>query len=129
MTPAEHALIERARAYVRNLDRPGALPDLIEAVDVLDLERSVAATEQPTTYGLLVAGDYIQATSGRWYEVTGTTLGQDQTTVRVWLKGLGKPVEKFTGQAVTVRRSEMGAAVDVLASVVWSGEQGRRPAA
>lgn len=95
--------------------------ELVAAADLLAAERSHHYTELELTFGQLVAGDSIQSINGRWYEVDRMVVERDQTGVKVWLKGVAKPLEKYTGQSVLVRRSEMGKAADVLASVLWSG--------
>jgi len=65
----------------------------------------------------------------RWYEVTTTVaMIEKPGHVKIWAKGLPKAIEPKAGGPVRVRRGEMGQAVDILASVVWSGQSSPDPA-
>jgi hypothetical protein len=126
VTPAERVVLEVAVRWRRDLASPASEDDLAAAVDVLNAERATPHTEHQLTYGELVAGDQIQSTHGRWFEVDRIAVDQDQTGVHVWLVGVAKPFDKFRGQSVTVRRSALGEAVDMFASVLWSGPDSKQ---
>jgi hypothetical protein len=132
-TPTERIVIEAARALLQaNPDQEGAsLPliwgdlgkawnDLAAAVDALDTEEHAnGPREQELTWGQLVAEDEIQSKDGRWYVVQSATAHPNGLTV-VKLEGIKAFAPKPTGGAVRVRRSEMGQAVDVIATMLWS---------
>lgn len=128
MTPTERAVVEAALRWhhADKPDRQNALTDLAGALVYLETEREGATTDQEKTFGDVSVDDQIKSTSGKWYKVTRTA--RDGSSVRVWLEGVPKPLEKFTGQAVTLRRGESGAAVDTF-TVLWSGPTGRGAAA
>lgn len=120
-TPAERVVLEAVLRWRDDTADRTVLRDLLAASDALADERATPHTEHQLTYGELVAGDQIKSTHGRWFEVDRIAVDQDQTGVHVWLVGVAKPFDKFRGQSVTVRRSETGRAVDMFASVLWSG--------
>lgn len=120
-TPAEAAVIAAAR---RCADPDGEREQraLAEALDALDAQATPG--EVPITWGQVVAGDQLQhAVTKAWHEVLENTLRNGQAAVR--LRAVAKPISRPAGTEVTVRRSEMGAAVDMFASVIWSGPNGR----
>lgn len=128
-TPTERLVLEAAlrwrEDYVSTAHREElATAELFGAVGLLAAERAAGHTEQELTFGQLVADDLIQSANGRWYTVDRMVATPGQSDVKVWLQGVPKPLEKFSGQTVQVRRSGMGKAVDVFASVIWSGTAG-----
>jgi len=128
-TPAERAVLAAARAMLEaDLDQTGAsFPpawgDLEAAVAALDAEEHPAGPdaprEQELTWGQAVATDEVLSANGRWYEVLDIRAKGAQVHVR--FRGLPKPFDKPAADPVRVRRSEMGQAVDMLATVLWSG--------
>jgi hypothetical protein len=120
-TPASRAVLEAALRWREDISNADAQRNLLAAVDHLAAERGEQRSEYRMTYGELVSTDMIQSMNGRWYEVDRLAADPDQTSVKVWLKGIAKPLEKFRGQEVMVRRSATGQAADMLAAVLWSG--------
>jgi hypothetical protein len=131
MTPAERVVVEATIRFVSEVERGQVFWEyeydkLEEAVLLLEAERADPATpkEQDITWGQVVVDDEIySAKTGKWYKVT-TTLAMIEKAghVKVWATGLPKAIEPKAANPVRVRRGEMGKAVDVLASVLWSGQ-------
>lgn len=105
-------------------DLGGPCDDLMAALAALDAATAAAAAEPgaPTeiTWGEVVTTDEVLSGNGRWYEVLeirnldhGVTLVRFKTLPPLFTKGAGDPV--------TVRRSEMGHAVDTLNTILLSG--------
>lgn len=75
-----------------------------------------------TTWGLVVESDEIySAKTGRWYPVRGSVAMPDGTHVKIFAKGLPRPIIKPVGDPVRVRRGPTGKAVDMFA-VIFSGQ-------
>lgn len=140
-TPAERAVIAAARAVALDAEEDlsggaqvseGAMIRLDDALAALD------ATEHPTadgpaetslTWGQLVADDELWSVkAGKWFTVLEAknvpTPGNDVGETHVRLKGVGKPFVQPSNVTARVRRSAMGEAVDLFASVIWSGPNG-----
>lgn len=79
-------------------------------------------TELEITWGQLVADDEMwSAKARRWFTVLETKAVGSDTQVRL----VGGSVFKQPSKTpVQVRRSEMGKAVDMFATVIWSGPNG-----
>jgi hypothetical protein len=126
VTPAERVVVEAALRWHADMADELNAAELYGAVDALLAERADPATptEQDITWGQVVVGDEIYSDkTRRWYEVTNTViLGSDTGRVKIHVKGLPEPIEPKLIAPVTVRRSEMGKAVDMFASVLWSGQ-------
>ena len=120
-TPTERIVLEAAMRWREDTADRNSQKALLAATDALAAERAASTTERHRCYSELVAGDLIQSTNGKWYEVDRTVTADDDTSIKVWLKGVAKPIEKLRGMDVLVRRSDMGAAVDMFANVLWSG--------
>lgn len=129
MTPGERLVVAMAEKWVDNPAKPETSTDLIHAIEMLRAERITApVNEMVITYGQLVAGDEIRSESGRWFGVR-TVVSNDKTgVIRVWLNGMKSRLERPHDRTVLVKRSEMGAAVDMFASVMWSGQAAPEPA-
>lgn len=129
MTPAERVVVEAALRWHAERHVPGSITggELYKAVNALLAERADPATpkERELTWGQAVVGDEILSDrTRRWYEVTNV-VGPgvlDGGRVKLWLKGLPKPVQPKAADPVKLRRGEMGKVVDVFASVLWSGQ-------
>jgi hypothetical protein len=109
---------------------------LREALEALVAERAgktpAELVEVDITYGQVVEGDEILSPKlGRWYEVTAV-VAQANGKVRVTMPKTGRPAGQGKPQrnawhdfdptaAVRVRRGETGQAVDMFASVLYSG--------
>jgi hypothetical protein len=130
MTPAERVVVEAAQRWTRWRRTNGATvaepPEigLQDAVNALWAERADPATsvEQTITWDQVVVGDEIySAKTRKWYPVTATLGTQSDGRVKIWATGLPKFIRPAGVTDVQVRRSAMGRAVDMFASVLWSG--------
>jgi len=130
-TPAERAVIAAARRLVEGnpyniIQNDRTAMNLAEAVDALDATEHPAdggPREIPITWGQLVAGDELwSARAGKWFEVLETKAVGGETEAR--LTGVGKPFRQPSDTPAKVRRSPMGEAVDLFATVIWSGPNG-----
>lgn len=125
-TPAEAAVIAAVRAMraadLKQEDLGGPCDELFEALEALDAPP--ATGEVAITWGQVVAGDGVQNVNTKaWHEVLENNVRAGQAHVR--LKDVAKLIVKPAATELTVRRSEMGQAVDVFAAVIWSGPNGR----
>lgn len=129
MTPAERLVVEMATRHLAGEAAAYNIPggaELLQAVEALEQERAgaplEARVERELTWGQVVEGDEIySAKVDKWYAVTGAVRHIGAPTVTVSLQGLSKPLKpKPLSEPVRVRRGETGAAVDVIASVLWS---------
>lgn len=127
-TATERMVIEAAREVLalRTSDPDSAdfveaaLADLEAAMDALNTEENASGVrEQELTWDQVVTTDEAQSKNGRWYEVLSTEAKAGQVTVR--FVGLVNSFTKPAGEAVKVRRSEMGQAADVLTGILKSG--------
>lgn len=122
-TPAERAVLAAARAVAELYREPGVQLDLVAALVALDAEERPAGPsgprEQELTWGQVVAQDEVLSANGKWYEVLD--IRPQGNLVHVRFKGLGKPFDKPATDPCRVRRSEMGQAADMFATVLWSG--------
>lgn len=123
-TSAERAVIVAAR-YLADTAPVGSVVGLVnlqDALAALDVAEAPAEPGEPQeiTWGEVVSQDEVLSSNGRWYEVLEIrTNTSGITTVR--FKGLGKPFTKPAGDLVTVKRSDMGEAVDTLNRILLSG--------
>jgi hypothetical protein len=137
MTPAERVVVEAAVRYaLAAATGQEDLPQLLLAVDALLTERAGPQPETvEITWGQVVTGDLVyralngaplvpDAPGGKWFEVLQTGRHAPDR-VRINVRGIARPIQPLAGAAVTVKRSAMGQAVDVLASVLWSGPTSR----
>lgn len=125
MNPAERVVVAAARKWAAAPDSDKARLELLEAVvalKALEAAGGPVVTEVTRPWRDVVVGDEIySARTRKWYEVTATVM-LDDGRVKVWAKGLPKPIRPMAVADVLVRRGEMGLAVDVFASVLWSGQ-------
>jgi hypothetical protein len=124
MTPAERVVVEAALRWrvpqVRAITLDAIA--LIEAVDALQIERAAGQPqEQDLTWGQVVEGDEIYSSkTDKWYPVTAAT-HQPPAASTVSAKGIPRVLRPMPGDPIRVRRGATGQAVDVFASVLWSG--------
>lgn len=123
-TSAERAVIAAAR-YLADTAPVGSavglvnLQDALAALDVAEAPAEPGAPQE-ITWGEVVSQDEVLSSNRRWYEVLEIrTNTSGITTVR--FKGLKKPFTKPAGDLVTVKRSDMGEAVDTLNRILLSG--------
>ena len=145
MTPAERVVVEAAvrwkqardaRFDSHHVERAAANGDLLLAVDALLAEH---AGPQPAlvevTWAQVVEGDQIyRDASGRamepsqpngfWREVTrsGPLKHSVPLRMRINAQGIPRPIQPLAAGKVWVKRGVTGKAVDVLGSVLWSGQ-------
>lgn len=122
-TPREAAVIAAARA-MREADRRqedlgGPCDDLMEALEALDGQGAPTAG-LPLTWAEVVTTDEVLSKNGQWYEVLEVRADEFGRVV-VRLVGVGKPQTYPGSKDVRVRRSEMGQAVDVMNTILYSG--------
>jgi hypothetical protein len=124
-TPVERLVIEAARSYLAEPGVHEGTPGrgkLAQALRALDAsERPTEGTQKqiPLTWGQLVTTDVmLSERTGKWFEVLECKTSKGQTSIL--LRG-GARFTKPADTPVIVRRSEMGEAVDMFASVLWSG--------
>lgn len=77
--------------------------------------------EEPYRWRLVLTGDLAQSKRGDWVEVLEVRTKGDRVYVR--FVGISTLFDKAADDTVMIRRSEMGAAVDLFA-VVFSGPSG-----
>jgi hypothetical protein len=137
MTPAERVVVEAAVRYATS---PATATDLhnglCDAVEALLAERAGPQPETvEITWEQVVTGDLVyralngaplapDAPGGKWFEVLQTGR-KAPDRVRINVRGIARPIQPLAGAVVIVKRSAMGQAVDVLASVLWSGPTSR----
>lgn len=135
MTPAERAVVEMAVRLVGAGHFPLTAEhrDLYDAVDVLRAERNGPEPETvEITWAQVVEGDKLYrgpdgraaepgSPGGRWMEVRQSG-PIDGGKVRTFVVGLPRPIQPIATRKVIVQRGATGKAVDVLGSVLWSGD-------
>jgi hypothetical protein len=122
MTPAERVVVEAALRWARSRTVLQDSIRLQEAVQALEAERATGQPqEQDLTWGQVVEGDEIYSSrTDKWYPVTAAT-HQPPKASTVSAKGIPRVLRPMPDQPVLVRRGATGEAVDVFASVLWSG--------
>jgi hypothetical protein len=123
MTPAERVVVEAAVRWARSRTVLQDSIRLQEAVEALQAERTdpSAPQEQDLTWGQVVEGDEIySAKTNRWYEVTAASHRPPASTINA--KGIPKALHPKSADPVRIRRGGTGLAVDMFASVLWSGQ-------
>lgn len=118
-------VVEAARAWATS-GREAATADLLNAVEALEIERAGrtegARVEQDITWGQLVEGDEVWSDKARkWFPVRSASRHVGQPVVIVDLMNVPKLLHRPIGDPVRVRRGTTGEAVDIFASVLWSG--------
>lgn len=124
MNALERAVVDAARAYSTAIGVAKDYNRLIDAVQALDAAESAAAVtnEVDITWGLVVETDKVLV-KDKWYTVISVAARRNAGDVVLIAKapsGVQGKMTRPAGDPVRVQRSEMGQAVDVLASVVWS---------
>jgi hypothetical protein len=133
-TPAERAVIAAARAYMmepgvhEGTPGRGKLAAAVRALDAAEHPTADGPAETSLTWGQLVADDELwSAKAGKWFTVLEAkhvpTPGNDVGETQVRLKG-GASFRNPSNVTARVRRSAMGEAVDLFATVIWSGPNG-----
>jgi hypothetical protein len=122
MTPAERVVVEAALRWVPQLPSIQAEHALQDAVQALQAERAGGQPqEHDLTWGQVVEGDEIWSErTGKWYPVTAAT-HQPPAASTISAKGIPRVLRPMPGDPVRVRRGATGEAVDMFASVLWSG--------
>lgn len=135
MTPGERVVVQAAITYIQQAATQRGEPDpyfltLEAAVDALLAERAGPGTKEfELTWGQVVVTDEIyNSKMDRWYEVTRTVRAGPKL-IKLNIKGIPKPIERDAYAPVLVRRSTMGEAVDMFASVMWSAQSMPTPPA
>lgn len=130
MTPAERVVVAAAVRWHENPNGERA-PDLDKmldaAVQALLAERAdpAAPTDSTMRWADVVEGDEIYSDNTRWwYAVMSSGPLAGTPRVRVVAKGLPKAIEPAAAAPVRVRRGPTGLAVDMFATVLWSGTSG-----
>lgn len=105
--------------------RPAVATDLLRAVELLQAERSsgkLAGEHIP--WSQVAVDDQVQgAKSGRWFTIDRTVTSADGATVKAWAKGIPDAATHNAESFAYVKRGEMGRAVDMFTSVIWSGTE------
>ena len=137
MTPGERAVIAAAEDWAAAPQGDyTAAKGLRGAVIALQAECEAKTpaerAELDNTYGQIVEGDQLWSRTGRWFDVSAS-VNLDGGQTRVTMPAIGnvkaKPprppyVIKSSDTPCRVRRGKTGQAVDLFATVMWSGAGG-----